>query len=217
MIIACENCKAKYLVTPSSLGVQGRSVKCAKCNNTWFAKPDLEEIIKIEKTINESKPALKAENFKLPVIAKKRVPIFLKVIPVILLLLIMVSSSIFFPEFVSKVPVFRDFYVKLGAFSTEGLSLQDIAIRKIETISGKNLLIRGAVYNASNKNKQIPHIRLIFYTKEEETLKIIEVPLQVGFIKAGENYELSYTISPLSERAEFIKLEFGNKLELFLR
>ena len=60
-------------------------------------------------------------------------------------------------------------------------------------------------------------IRLIFYTKEEETLKIIEVPLQVGFIKAGENYELSYTISPLSERAEFIKLEFGNKLELFLR
>lgn len=36
MLIVCPSCATSYQVEPSSLG-QGRSVRCARCRNVWFA------------------------------------------------------------------------------------------------------------------------------------------------------------------------------------
>ena len=37
MLIVCPNCATSYQVEASSLGQAGRSVRCARCRNTWFA------------------------------------------------------------------------------------------------------------------------------------------------------------------------------------
>jgi predicted Zn finger-like uncharacterized protein len=37
MLIVCPNCATSYQVEPSSLGPAGRSVRCARCQGTWFA------------------------------------------------------------------------------------------------------------------------------------------------------------------------------------
>jgi predicted Zn finger-like uncharacterized protein len=37
MLIVCPNCATSYRIDPSSLGAAGRSVRCARCKNTWFA------------------------------------------------------------------------------------------------------------------------------------------------------------------------------------
>ena len=37
MLIVCPNCATSYQVEATSLGQTGRSVRCARCRNTWFA------------------------------------------------------------------------------------------------------------------------------------------------------------------------------------
>src|SRR5258708_15926985 len=37
MQIACQNCEPTYQVEPSAVGPTGRSVRCARCRNVWFA------------------------------------------------------------------------------------------------------------------------------------------------------------------------------------
>jgi predicted Zn finger-like uncharacterized protein len=37
MLIVCPNCATSYQVEPPSLGPGGRSVRCARCQNQWFA------------------------------------------------------------------------------------------------------------------------------------------------------------------------------------
>ena len=37
MLIACTNCETSYQVAPSSLGPTGRSVRCVRCRQVWFA------------------------------------------------------------------------------------------------------------------------------------------------------------------------------------
>jgi predicted Zn finger-like uncharacterized protein len=39
MLIVCPQCSASYQVSATSLGADGRSVRCANCHTIWFATP----------------------------------------------------------------------------------------------------------------------------------------------------------------------------------
>jgi predicted Zn finger-like uncharacterized protein len=42
MLIHCPHCTTSYEVEPASLGVSGRSVRCARCQQVWFAAAPLD-------------------------------------------------------------------------------------------------------------------------------------------------------------------------------
>lgn len=39
MQLACPACHTAFHIDPAALGADGRSVRCARCRNTWFARP----------------------------------------------------------------------------------------------------------------------------------------------------------------------------------
>ncbi len=41
MIIACPACTTRYVVPDSAIGVDGRTVRCAKCRHSWFQEGSL--------------------------------------------------------------------------------------------------------------------------------------------------------------------------------
>ena len=41
MIIACPACATRYVVPDTAIGVDGRTVRCAKCRYSWFQEGNL--------------------------------------------------------------------------------------------------------------------------------------------------------------------------------
>jgi predicted Zn finger-like uncharacterized protein len=39
MLIVCPTCSTSYMIDPASLGRDGRTVRCGRCKNLWFAAP----------------------------------------------------------------------------------------------------------------------------------------------------------------------------------
>ena len=39
MQLTCQACHTAFQSDPAALGADGRSVRCARCRNTWFARP----------------------------------------------------------------------------------------------------------------------------------------------------------------------------------
>ena len=72
MIVSCPSCATRYLIDPTALGGEGRTVRCAKCSHTWHEQPpaDMPKRVDILPPNGEPRPIPFGSN--LPAIVARR-------------------------------------------------------------------------------------------------------------------------------------------------
>jgi predicted Zn finger-like uncharacterized protein len=67
MIIACPACATRYAVPDSAIGIDGRTVRCAKCRHAWFQEgPRQPELTQPELTMSTPDPGIAAPARPMP-------------------------------------------------------------------------------------------------------------------------------------------------------
>jgi predicted Zn finger-like uncharacterized protein len=73
MILTCPSCSTRYLIDPTSLGVAGRVVRCARCSHSWSEVPpeDMPKLVDVLPPAEKIKPIPPGSN--LPALQKTRI------------------------------------------------------------------------------------------------------------------------------------------------
>lgn len=220
MIITCEHCAAKYMVSEDALGLDGRSVKCAKCQKTWFAKPP--SVLEVNNPISDITSKIVAENKKqLPAVRDDNWSFLLKISASILSLVLAFLFIIFFQTTVTSfIPASKKIYNMMHFFDTSNLELQNMAIRKIQKKENTTLVIKGQIYNKSKSLVIRPSLRITLY--DDAYQKLLEHIIDLNqenseYIKPGEMIDIDNNIRNLADNAKILKIDIGNRLELLLR
>jgi len=202
MRISCEKCHAIYSIAETVIGCAGRMVKCARCDHTWMVE-----------TSNIEVNTQAAHCANLPVLFKPALPKYFNSVPILLVLILILTNFIFFPEFFMHFKPFKTLYEKCHIYDNKELLLHSFSF----DINNDDVIIYGMLLNSSNEDKMIPDIRYVALDKDKEVLFRYTSPSPNSILKAGENWPIASKITNLNENTMYLQLDIGNKLELLLR
>jgi len=218
MILTCPECSTKYMAKDGSIGPNGRSVSCARCDAVWFAEgadPDalaLEDIKKVlitpepEKEL-EIQAELQLDDEKLEpaevgahVLLRdkadaeklsKRVRLIWWVwaVPIVGLIAMAAIGIVKRQDIVEQNPKTATLYSALGmTVKANGLDIRSMKTERL-TIDGDDVLrVTGAVVNLTSQAKISPLVQIQLENRSGEALASWFV--EPGTIPAKESVEI---------------------------
>lgn len=206
MIISCKKCSTKYRMSLASITSNGRKVRCTKCFHIWTQYPSKDKQKKKETAVKKV-----SLSRSLPVVIEYVVPGWLKLLPAIFTVLILVTSVFFFhEEITNKYQPLRYMYEKVGMFNSG-----DIEIQKIELLRKDNnsIDINGFVVNNSEERRRVPNIvvRVIDQANKKILSFIIKMPK--SDLSNGGKYAFFKNIKNIPSSAKLVTLEIEDKMD----
>ena len=216
MIIQCPQCQSRYAVPDSAIGVGGRTVRCAKCSNSWFQQPTeasakiaLDELDKMLDQINTpsktaSGKATRISN--LPALNKSGMPLGQMIGAITsAAVAIVLAFTYFTPQWV-------------GLPSSAGLMLGDIGISKQKDENNTAYQISGKIVNTTKEIRSIPILRVTLVDNDGKSLQFWDFPGDNQSVEPGKPvpFNTGDLDILLSKGTRFV-VELGNPLELALR
>lgn len=210
MILQCPACNARYAVPDHALGAAGRNVRCARCANQWFAKPNIADISPeaLEKLLSEPQkpkatPVPKGSNLPAKTIEKPS-PMLYALVAASLV------AAIFTTVFSHKPGLF-------GLSSTKNIVFSELALADQKTASGHEYGISGKLVNLSNAATKLPIIRITLVDKDGNALKNW-YPEGVDMLAPNETKPFNFApLTTALTTGDRLVLELGNDFELALR
>lgn len=165
MIVTCPKCSAKYSVDASSLGDEGRKLKCSQCQNVWYQKPAEDRPHKIKET--KAKPAAKKP--------KRKFKLRFGWIGFFSFITISILGCFSFRHTIVGIwPNMTPFYELFGfevAPIGYGLEITDLEAIQSHGMDGKlYFFIKGSVVNITKSEKKVPNIVCILFDDESKEI-----------------------------------------------
>lgn len=221
MILQCKNCGARYLVPDSSIGAEGRTVRCARCSESWYEPPieaplDATSDFTPEPHQEPAPEAETTENFdavmgslnaaaNLP-IRRPTTSIGLK-IAVAALLAITIGLGLF----MTMPKLF-------GISPSKGLVFADVKIQKGDADREGMVEMSGNILNQSEEPRIVPNIKVILLDGADNPLQSWELKSNGAMLKPKES--IPFSKNDLNMKFSIAKrfvIDMGTPLELALR
>ncbi len=226
LILKCENCSVRYSVRLSDVGNVGRYVRCSNCTHSWFQEP-IEVSIKgfetVKKYMNEH-PSIHEQD---PDESKKKIttvpdqvdvqrtPLYLKIIPIFLFLLLLGSGALFFYEGLS--PYIGGVYSILGVNSSDGIELEDVKMIKRVKGNKMDISLTGNVVNKSDEPKIVPSMRAELYSSSGKKMLALHSKSTGEILEPGEVKSINKKLSKLPKSAKVLAFDIGNNIDMIRR
>jgi predicted Zn finger-like uncharacterized protein len=158
VILTCSKCATRYHVDPSSLGVEGRTVRCAGCGHRWTAKPpaDAPKVLELKTPSTAAwRAAATARRNGSP-----RVVVWLVAA---LVVLVLASAVIGRDEIVASFPESVSIYraLRLPLAVQAGLEFGQVSSDRVVEGGVAVLVFEGEIVNQSKESRHVPPIRVI--------------------------------------------------------
>ena len=208
MIISCKKCGTKYKVNASTIGEAGRKVRCTKCSNVWTYSADkgVHEVKKEPLTkINISR--------SLPVVIQYVVPSWFKVIPIVFVFLILITTAFFFQDsLANKSIVIKKIYESVGMKFTDNIIIHQVEITKKD---GSSLDINGFLVNQSKERRKVPNV--VVRAMDDNNVKIASFVIKSNKAEfdSGEQYPFFKRVENFPENTKLVTLEIQDKMDYF--
>lgn len=164
MILTCSACDTQFRIDPAILGLQGRKVKCTRCQKVWHQEPEILDAPPIRE-ISRDSDDLPMRTFSRPP-RKKAVNKGLVIgwsVVAVLLIAFLTGSVVMRQAIVDAwLPAGRFYqavglYVKLRPF---GLELRNVGSSQDYNGDVPVLTVHGEVVNITDEIKKVPRVRV---------------------------------------------------------
>lgn len=189
MIVSCPNCSTRYTLSESSVGANGRKVKCAKCGHIWwqravetdFFSADLSDApTEIRPSHPVGRGAAKGGKGGAKAVGKKASARPDKRTIIGLVALAVVVAAIGGGAYVARDYVVHRWppaallYETLGiAVEAPGAGLQLQNVRSEQKVEGgaTSLIVQGQIVNVSDVERMVPRLRAVSLGPDHKPLQ----------------------------------------------
>lgn len=212
MIITCSACLTRYLVEPRTLGVAGRTVRCANCGNTWLQGPpeDAPRRVDVPATAIEQTPG----PIRLPAIPapRRRAPVW----PWFLFLVVIGAAiAVAYSErarIVAVWPPAARLYDMVGLAVVpvgDGLQIRVTGTRRADEGGQSEVTITGEIVNQSDRELSVPRLRAVLRDSAERELAAWSFAAAGARLLPGEATTFSTAVKDPSRSASGLSIAFS--------
>ena len=166
MIVSCPSCATRYLIDPTALGGEGRTVRCAKCSHTWHEQPpaDMPKRVDILPPNGELRPIPFGSNLPAIVAHRRRANRLGWLAVALAVIIIVVGGILARGPIVGAWPPAGKLYAAIG-LGAEKLDTTDLKFRNIaqgQVVEGgvPILVISGRIFNEADDSRAVPPVRI---------------------------------------------------------
>ncbi|MFN7039324.1 MAG: zinc-ribbon domain-containing protein [Alphaproteobacteria bacterium] len=216
MIINCKKCSTKYVVPDSSIGVNGRNVKCAKCGYVWIetlsqeinsATPDVAAAAISDPSLKYSPIAASS----LPALINKKPPVILFISPLILIILTIFSILFLYNH--NLIKFFPNSIKFLSHFKIENvdeLKIENVRFDKNFYENQTDINLTYDILNSSSTKKNILEVKIRVLDENNKELASFNSKGKIP-LNPSETQSVSNKLSNVPKEATNISLELKNK------
>jgi predicted Zn finger-like uncharacterized protein len=182
VILTCSKCATRYHVDPTSLGAEGRVVRCAGCGHRWTAKPpaDAPKVLELKTPSTAAwRAAAAAKRSSSP----RRVAWLVAALVVLVLASGVIGRDKIVASFPESAPIYRALGLPLAV--QPGLEFGQVNSDRVVEGGVAVLVFEGEIVNQSKELRHVPPIRVILLDEggrqlQRETFSSKDASLDAG-------------------------------------
>jgi len=214
MILVCPSCDTRYFAEDSSIGKEGRRVRCATCGHAWHAKLQeegetavaaedtgltREQVERLRQTAQANSKAragphaeFRAREHAKRKRAKGRAVTIAWASTGVVFLAVLGASVLFRNEVAQAFPKVASLYRLVGLdVNRYGLTLENVAAKRSFDGTTPVLTVTGAAVNISDEARPTPQLRVTLKDEAGKEVKTWTDKLAVAELKPGERTEFT--------------------------